>query len=179
MTKKNQHKKKFFWTMTTFDEDDLLGKGTYGCVYKRLWKNTLVACKTTKLDDTSQSIGMDVTCLREVQILQSLQGHEHIVRLLEVVWQRRCVEMLMELIDDTLRTVIIALKQDDLNLSAVKSLVMQTLRGVQHCHQHGVMHRDLKPENILVDSSRGAYRVKLADFGARPSLLSSLLPPHQ
>ena len=35
-------------------------------------------------------------------------------------------------------------------------------RGLQHCHEHGVVHRDVKPHNIVLDSS-GMPR--LVDFG--------------
>lgn len=39
----------------------------------------------------------------------------------------------------------------------------QLLKGVAHCHCHGVLHRDLKPQNILVDWDRGL--IKIADLG--------------
>lgn len=40
--------------------------------------------------------------------------------------------------------------------------VERIARGLQHCHEHGVVHRDVKPHNIVLDS-RGLPR--LVDFG--------------
>ena len=39
----------------------------------------------------------------------------------------------------------------------------QLIKGVAHCHKHGVMHRDLKPQNLLVDDSQDC--LKIADLG--------------
>ncbi|CAM9147918.1 unnamed protein product [Heterosigma akashiwo] len=52
----------------------------------------------------------------------------------------------------------------------VKSLLLQTLEGLEFCHSHGVMHRDMKPQNLLV--SRDGT-LKLCDFG----LARAITPP--
>lgn len=39
----------------------------------------------------------------------------------------------------------------------------QLIKGLAHCHKHGVMHRDLKPQNLLVDDS--IMCCKIADLG--------------
>ena len=39
----------------------------------------------------------------------------------------------------------------------------QLVKGIAHCHKHGVMHRDLKPQNLLVDDERDC--LKIADLG--------------
>jgi cyclin-dependent kinase len=42
-------------------------------------------------------------------------------------------------------------------------MVYQLIKGLAHCHKHGVMHRDLKPQNLLVDDS--TMTLKIADLG--------------
>ena len=45
-----------------------------------------------------------------------------------------------------------------------QSMLYQLLKGLAHCHRHGVMHRDLKPQNLLVDDASNTC-LKIADLG--------------
>lgn len=47
--------------------------------------------------------------------------------------------------------------------ACVQSFLHQILRGIDHCHSHGVIHRDLNPQNLLIN--RNTNLLKLADFG--------------
>lgn len=49
--------------------------------------------------------------------------------------------------------------------------MQQLLRGLEHCHSHGVLHRDIKGANLLIDNNG---ILKIADFG-----LATSLQPHQ
>ena len=49
-----------------------------------------------------------------------------------------------------------------LSLPEAVRIFEQTLRGVEHIHQMGVVHRDLKPSNIFITHDG---QVKLMDFG--------------
>ena len=43
---------------------------------------------------------------------------------------------------------------------------LQVARAVAAAHSVGVLHKDLKPGNVLIDGQRGAWVVKLTDFGS-------------
>lgn len=40
--------------------------------------------------------------------------------------------------------------------------MQQLLRGLEHCHGHGVLHRDIKGANLLIDNNGN---LKIGDFG--------------
>ena len=44
-------------------------------------------------------------------------------------------------------------------------ILNQTLAGVEHAHEHGVIHRDLKPDNIMIVPGVKREVVKVLDFG--------------
>jgi serine/threonine protein kinase len=55
-------------------------------------------------------------------------------------------------------------KNEYLSAAEIKSLMYQTLSGIQACHTRRIVHRDLKPANILLTGPKNDI-VKIADFG--------------
>ncbi|KAL3578169.1 hypothetical protein D5086_019673 [Populus alba] len=51
-------------------------------------------------------------------------------------------------------------------LDKIKCYMQQLLRGLEHCHKHGVLHRDIKGSNLLINND-GV--LKIADFGLATS----------
>jgi serine/threonine protein kinase len=59
-----------------------------------------------------------------------------------------------------------------LPFAIVKTVALDLLSGLAHCHRLGVLHRDLKPGNLLVSN---AGRIQLCDFGlAKPFVAAAV-----
>lgn len=149
------------------------GSGTYSLVYSGRSRVTgsAVALKRMKLDGTEE--GIPTTALREISLLRELAGSPHIVQLLDVLWDRRSLYLVMEMLDCDLQEYLDttpAARQ----LPVIKSIMYQILKGMAHAHAHRVVHRDLKPQNILVDKKGGC--IKVADFGLARTILPPLRP---
>lgn len=67
----------------------------------------------------------------------------------------------MDFIEHDLKTLMSIMPNPFLQ-SEVKTLLLQLLRAVAHCHSQWILHRDLKTSNLLINN-RGI--VKVADFG--------------
>jgi Protein kinase domain len=50
--------------------------------------------------------------------------------------------------------------------SEVREVLADVARGLDYCHQHGVVHRDVKPENIVAGHVTGLRPWLITDFGS-------------
>jgi serine/threonine protein kinase len=98
---------------------------------------------------------------REIEFLARL-NHPNIVKVVESGVSGPHHFAAMEYVD--------AARVEELKLSIPEMVhvIRQTLEGLIHAHQQGVLHRDLKPSNILVRPDLSA--VKLSDFGIAKAL---------
>lgn len=156
--------------MDEYEKLEKIGEGTYGKVYKARNKSTgrLVALKKTRLEMEDE--GVPSTALREVSLLQMLSHSIYIVRLLSVESVdengKPQLYLVFEYLDSDLKKFIDSYGRGSGNpipAKTIQSFMYQLLKGVAHCHGHGVMHRDLKPQNLLVDKEKGL--LKIADLG--------------
>jgi len=67
----------------------------------------------------------------------------------------------MDFIEHDLKTLLTMMPSPFLQ-SEVKTLMLQLLSAVNHCHENWILHRDLKTSNLLMNN-RGM--IKVADFG--------------
>ncbi|KAF6766349.1 Pkinase-domain-containing protein [Ephemerocybe angulata] len=174
----------------SYERLNQIEEGSYGVVYRARDKQTgdIVALKKLKLEEEKN--GFPITALREIYALMSCR-HENVVRVREVVVgdtltqedleyesQLLCIPIaflaaafsffpgqrvfvVMDFIEHDLKSLLTMMPSPFLQ-SEVKTLMLQLLSAVRHCHQNWILHRDLKTSNLLMNN-RGT--IKVADFG--------------
>lgn len=107
--------------------------------------------------------------LREIQALKKLSPYEHIIKLIEILYDEPTgrLALVFELMDCNLYEHIKGRKHY-LHPQKVKFYIFQLLKAIDHMHRNGIFHRDIKPENILLTGDH----VKLADFGSCKGMYS-------
>lgn len=103
-------------------------------------------------------------------LLQELNGHENIIRLLNVIKAEndKDIYLIFEYMETDLHTVIRANILEPIH----KQFIMyQILKSLKFIHSAGIIHRDLKPSNILINSE--AY-IKICDFGLARCVTSTV-----
>ncbi|KAK0481880.1 kinase-like domain-containing protein [Armillaria novae-zelandiae] len=137
-------------------------EGSYGVVFRAKDKQTgdIVALKKLKLDEEKN--GFPITALREVNALMACH-HENVVRVREVVVGDTLTQVfvVMDFIEHDLKSLLTLMPAPFLQ-SEIKTLMLQLLSAVDHCHSNWILHRDLKTSNLLMNN-RGT--IKVADFG--------------
>ncbi|CAI9117116.1 OLC1v1018453C1 [Oldenlandia corymbosa var. corymbosa] len=155
----------------SFQKLDKIGQGTYSSVFraKDLTNNKIVAMKKVRF------VNMDPESVRfmarEILILRRLD-HPNVMKLEALVTSR---------ISGSLYLVFEYMEHDLAGLAAthgskftepqIKCYMQQLFRGLEHCHNRGILHRDIKGSNLLVDNNG---ILKIADFG-----LATFFQPNQ
>ncbi|KAE9410935.1 Pkinase-domain-containing protein [Gymnopus androsaceus JB14] len=137
-------------------------EGSYGVVFRAKDKQTgdIVALKKLKLDEEKN--GFPITALREVNALMTCR-HQNVVGIREVVVGDTLTQVfvVMDFIEHDLKSLLTLMPSPFLQ-SEIKTLMLQLLSAVKHCHANWILHRDLKTSNLLMNN-RGTIMV--ADFG--------------
>ncbi|KAJ0964814.1 hypothetical protein J5N97_025952 [Dioscorea zingiberensis] len=155
----------------SFEKLDKIGQGTYSNVYRArdLDSGKIVALKKVRFDNLEpESVRF---MAREIHILRRLD-HPNIVKLEGLVTSRMSCSLYLvfEYMEHDLAGLA-SYPGVKFTESQVKCYIQQLLRGLDHCHSHGILHRDIKGSNLLIDKSG---ILKIADFG-----LASFFDPEQ
>jgi len=149
-----------------FDIIQKLGKGAYGIVWKAIDRKYKQVVALKKVFDAFHNATDAQRTFREVMFLQEINGHENIVRLLNIIKaeNNKDLYLVFDFMETDLHAVIRANILEEIHKQYI---IYQILKALKYIHSGDLIHRDLKPSNILLNSECHA---KVADFGLARSV---------
>ncbi|XP_057431355.1 cold-responsive protein kinase 1-like [Lotus japonicus] len=152
-----------------FSNDNKLGEGGFGDVYKGTLKNgKVVAVKKLLLGQSSK---MDEQFESEVKLISNVH-HRNLVRLLGCCTNGPERILVYEyMANNSLDRFLFGERKGSLNWKQRYDIILGTARGLSYLHEDFhvcIIHRDIKTNNILLDDD---FQPRIADFG-----LARLLP---
>jgi CRP-like cAMP-binding protein/tRNA A-37 threonylcarbamoyl transferase component Bud32 len=145
-----------------------IGRGGMGIVYAALDQN-LNEERAVKMlrHDLVYDRGTLRRFHQEASIVKSLR-HPNIVRMYDEFSAYGTCFVAMELCDGMSLSAVMQ-RYSPMPLPAIRGIIGQLARALEHTHMAGIAHRDLKPSNVMVLTDG---TVKLTDFGLARSPMS-------
>jgi calcium-dependent protein kinase len=158
-----------------YDVKSLLGRGSFGTVYKVKHKisGTEYAMKVLVKDD--QISVSESELLKEINILKTLD-HQNIIKIYEYFNNKKEIFIISELCQygELFNKLYL---EGHLKEEFVWKVMKQVLSAVSHCHSSNIIHRDIKPQNVLIyDETEEDIDIKIIDFGNSEIFSKSLAP---
>ncbi|KAK4602311.1 hypothetical protein RGQ29_011375 [Quercus rubra] len=155
-----------------FSEENKLGEGGFGDVYKGTLKNgKIVAVKKLAIGQSSRA---KADFESEVKLISNVH-HRNLIRLLGCCSKGPERILVYEyMANSSLDRFLFGERRGSLNWKQRNDIILGTARGLAYLHEEFhvcIIHRDIKTGNILLDDD---LQPKIADFG-----LARLLPEDQ
>mmetsp|Transcript_21390 Transcript_21390/g.35776 ORF Transcript_21390/g.35776 Transcript_21390/m.35776 type:complete len:650 (+) Transcript_21390:162-2111(+) len=152
-----------------FDFLGVLGKGSYGSVYKarKFSTSDLVAIKVISLEEGEDGLE---EIQKEIDVLASC-NHPNIVKYYGSYYFDDKLWIVMEHCGGGSVADICQVRERFLNEDQIALILRDALKGLDYLHSQGKIHRDIKGGNILLTE---AGDVKLADFGVAGQLTNTM-----
>ncbi|CAL9056379.1 receptor-like kinase TMK4 [Musa acuminata AAA Group] len=149
-----------------FSEENILGRGGFGVVYKGDHNGTLIAVKRNQCDVMGKKGNEEFKA--EIDVLRKVR-HRNLVALLGYCDDGQERLLVYEYMSGgTLGEHLFewqSRNEPPLTWKQRLTIVLDVARGIEYLHslaQESFIHRDLKPSNILLDKD---LRAKVSDFG--------------
>ncbi|XP_057965334.1 cold-responsive protein kinase 1-like [Malania oleifera] len=155
-----------------FSEENKLGEGGFGGVFKGILKNgKIVAVKKLTI---SQSSKTKADHEKEVKLISNVH-HRKLIRLLGYCSKGPELLLVYEyMANSSLDKFLFGRSNGGLNWEQRFDIIVGMARGLAYLHEEfhvRIIHRDIKSRNILLDDD---FQAKIADFG-----LARLMPEDQ
>ncbi|EGR34699.1 protein kinase domain protein [Ichthyophthirius multifiliis] len=141
----------------------VLGKGGFGTVKLAQMRNNSKQKIAIKIIQRSRLRSNEISFLRELEILRSLD-HPYIIKFHEVYVDEMFFYICMEYCEGGELLERITQKKF-FKESEVAQIMEKLLYAVNYMHNRGILHRDLKLQNILFASKSDNSDIKIIDFG--------------
>uniref|UniRef100_A0A8C9T507 Serine/threonine-protein kinase PLK4 n=1 Tax=Scleropages formosus TaxID=113540 RepID=A0A8C9T507_SCLFO len=146
---------------------NLLGKGSFACVYKAKSVNTGLEVAIKMIDKNAMhKAGMAQRVSNEVEIHCRLK-HPSILELYSYFEDSNYVYLVLEMCHNGEMSQCLKNRKKPFTEDEARHFMRQIVKGLLYLHTHGIMHRDLTLSNLLLTSS---MNVKIADFGLATQL---------
>ncbi|NND97957.1 MAG: serine/threonine protein kinase, partial [Pirellulaceae bacterium] len=138
-----------------------LGKGGMGVVYlaEHHVMKRLMALKI--LPPESSSNARRIECFKQEARAAAQLDHQNIVRAYDFSECEGKLYIVMEYVDGIDLRQAVA-RDGVFSVPAAMDILQQSIAGLAHAHQRGIIHRDIKPSNLLL---RSDGVVKISDMG--------------
>ncbi|ELP92836.1 tyrosine protein kinase, putative [Entamoeba invadens IP1] len=149
------------------EESSQIGEGSFGVVYKGIFRGNTVAIKKMKISG-EQDDDLMMEFKNEVNMLDKFRS-EYIVHFYGAVFIPTKLCMVTEFAQyGSLQDLIKHKNSNDVDIKFRVKILLDASHGIKYLHENGILHRDIKPDNILVVSLNVDDKVnaKLTDFGS-------------
>lgn len=157
-------------------EQEPIGEGTIGVVYKGTWRGTPVAVKRLKSQFLTK-IELD-EFKGEVELMERLRS-QYIANFIGAVFTRGHLSLVTEFVPLGSVKSLLNAQNRKIHSPRIKfRIVHDTACALNFLHQNSILHRDIKSGNILVCSlsTRAAINAKLIDFGTSRPITTTVSP---
>ena len=152
-----------------YDKIKVVGEGTFGMVFKAIYKKGTKEQKTVavKLVKISEDQGFPITTLREILIMKGI-NHKNVIKLEEVLYSqpnkennyRGNVYLVFQYMEHDFSGL--RMSEYTFNLGEIKYIFYEILSGMAYLHKCKIIHRDIKTSNILINNKG---EIKIGDYG--------------